>query len=71
MSAGIILSVFNYLLLHHLVENSYCIGYLNRLAIVEEENKNNSVSLLRYNYSRNFDDELIWCIGSEENNTLT
>ncbi|MDG1844256.1 MAG: hypothetical protein P8I98_08065 [Nitrospinaceae bacterium] len=37
------MSVFNYLLLHHLVENSYCIGYLNRLAIVEEENKNNSV----------------------------
>ena len=53
------------------VENSYCIGYLNRLAIVEEDNKNNSVSLLRYNYSWSTDGEVIWCIGSEENNTLT
>ena len=53
------------------VENSYCIGYLNRLAIVEEDNKNNSVSLLRYNYSWSIDGEVIRCIGSEENNTLT
>ncbi|MBT4258352.1 MAG: hypothetical protein HOD90_00400, partial [Nitrospina sp.] len=61
---------FNYLLLDHLVENSYCIGYLNRLAIVEEENKNNSVSLLRYNYSWSIDGEIIGFIGSEKNKTL-
>ena len=65
------MSVFNYSLLHHLVENSYCIGYLNRLAIVEEDNKNNSVSLLLYNYSWSIDGEVIRFIGSEENNTLT
>jgi len=56
-------------LLRHLIENSDCIGYLDRLSIVEEDKKNHPVSLLRYAYSWNCDGVFIWRISSEGNST--